>query len=153
MTDDPDSETLVVHRSPGAHPLLSGRWGTLLLAGPGVLVLLLGVVMTTVWGRSAATIFFGVVIIVTALLAIQSGLGIRRLAVQNRDDPPAAFILSPDGVQVGKKHTSWAQADFRVDVDADPPSVICGGLREVWAISALDATADELAAARRRFAG
>lgn len=150
--NDHFDDALVAHLEPGAHPLLSGRWGGALLVAPGAMVVVIGIAMTILFSTGVSTALFGGIIIVSGLFAISSGLGIRRLAVARRDDPPVAFALDADGVEVHGKKLSWDEAKFRVDASVDPPMVICGGGKAAWPIDGVDVTIPQIETALARFA-
>lgn len=152
MNDHAD-EPFEVYLSPGAHPVLTGRWGRTLLLAPGVVITILGVVMGALWARDPSTAFFAAVIIGSGLFAISSGRGVHRLALKNRDEPPIAFILDHDGVVVRDRLLPWPEAGFRVDASVTPPMVICGAGKAAWSVERLDKPAEEIRRAAERFAG
>lgn len=149
--DSRDSDALVAHLRPGSHPLLSGRWGGVILLAPGAVIAVIGVAMTISFAHSAATALFGAIIIASGLFAAWSGWGIRRLALARRADPPVAFALDAAGVEVRGKRLGWAEAKFRVDTSVDPPMVICGGGRAAWRADNIDVSIGAIQDAVTRF--
>lgn len=150
VDDRPDA--LVAHLHPGAHPLLSGRWGTPILLAPGIVVIVLGIIATALYARDPASYLFGAIVIGSGVFAASSGMGVRRLALARLENPPVAFALDPDGVWVNGKIVAWENAKFWVDDTVEPPMVICGGGKAAWRVDRLDTSVIAIERAIERFA-
>ncbi|GAA1709752.1 hypothetical protein [Propioniferax innocua] len=148
---DAHPDALVAHLHPGAHPLLSGRWGTPILLAPGIVMIMLGITMTLLYADDPASYFFGAIVIGSGVFAASSGMGIRRLALARLANPPVAFALDPDGVWVNGRIVAWEDAKFWVDDSVDPPMVICGGGKAAWRVDRLDTSVIAIEQAIERF--
>lgn len=126
--------------------------GLALMLAPAVVMIVLGVVLTVLYGRGA-NLFFGLVIVVTGLLGVWSAWATH---VRDRDRAAEAvwlFRLDREGVHFPRHHpVPWSQARFVVTGEAEP-RLLVSPIGYAFGLDRLDRTPDELAGAVRELSG
>lgn len=129
-----------------------GPTGLALMLAPAVLMIVLGVVLTALYGHGA-NLFFGGVIVVTGLLGLWSAWATH---VRDRDRAAEAvwlFRLDRDGVHFPRHHPApWADARFVV-TDGEAPQLLVSPLGYAFGLDRIDRTPEELDAAVRALSG
>ncbi|GAB3711244.1 hypothetical protein [Mariniluteicoccus flavus] len=129
-----------------------GRAGLALMTAPGVIMVVVGVVLTGLFGQGN-NLFFGIVIVVGGLVALWSGWATH---VRDRDRAAEAvwmFRLDREGVHFPRHHpTAWADVRF-VLTDGTQPQLLVSPIGYAFALDRLDRTPDELGAAISELSG
>lgn len=129
-----------------------GPTGLALMLAPAVLMIVLGVVLTILYGHGA-NLFFGGVIVVTGLLGLWSAWATH---VRDRDRAAEAvwlFRLDLEGVHFPRHHpTPWNRARFVVTPDRSP-RLLVSPVGYAFGLDRIDCTPAELDAAVRELSG
>jgi hypothetical protein len=116
----------------------SGRWGTVVLIVPGLIVAVIGVVLGLTSNGSGPAVFFAGVIVISGLYAGYAGWDHRRKALWDAETPPPAFVLEPDGVVFPPhKRYAWSEVRF-VLTDEEPARILCTPVGLAYAVDRLD---------------